>query len=108
MAYGHNAICYEPKFKWSFSYSKTILFHYLETAKILFFGGFFLPALMAQLDARPTGDQEVGVRPLQGWQHSFMEIDHKIFFSVIFSLLLIQEGSCQFLEKECAQYWLTT
>ena len=36
-----------------------------------------------------------------------MEIDHEIFSTVILSLSLIQEGSCQFLGKECAQYWLT-
>ena len=29
---------------------------------------------VAQLDARPTGDQEVAVRPPPGWQHSFVEI----------------------------------
>ena len=27
-----------------------------------------------------------------GWQHSFVEIDHEIFSTVILSLLLIQEG----------------
>ena len=30
--------------------------------------------------------------PLWGWQHSFMEIDHEIFSTVILSLPLIQEG----------------
>ena len=40
----------------------------------------------------PTGDQEVaGSNPHQGWQHSFMEIDHEIFSTVILSLPLIQE-----------------
>ena len=29
---------------------------------------------------------------LTGRQHCFMEIDHEIFFEVILSLLLIQEG----------------
>ena len=38
---------------------------------------------MAQLDARPTGDQEVAA--------SFVEIDHEIFTMVILSLSLIQE-----------------
>ena len=48
---------------------------------------------MAQLDARPTGDQEVGgSTPCWGRQHSFVEIDHEIFSTVILSLLLIQEG----------------
>ena len=48
---------------------------------------------MAQLDARsdwrPGGR---GFNPCQGQQHSFMEIDRKIFPTVILSLPLIQEG----------------
>ena len=36
----------------------------------------------------PTGDQEVG----RGRQHSFVEIDHEIFSTVILSLPLIQGG----------------
>ena len=48
---------------------------------------------MAQLDAqsnwRPGGG---GFNPCLGLQHSFMEIDHKIFSTVILSLPLIQEG----------------
>ena len=61
---------------------------------------------MAQLavpsDWRPGGR---GFNPRRGWQHSVVEIDHEIFSTVILSLPLI--GSCQFLAKECAQYWLT-
>ena len=42
---------------------------------------------------RPIGDQEVaGSTPRQGRQHSFVEIDHEIFSTVILSLPLIQEG----------------
>ena len=42
---------------------------------------------------RPTGDQEVaGSTPRRGRQHSFVEIDHEIFSTVILSLPLIQEG----------------
>ena len=42
---------------------------------------------------RPTGDQEVaGSTPHWGRQHSFVEIDHEIFSTVILSLPLIQEG----------------
>ena len=48
---------------------------------------------MAQLDAlsdwRPGG---CGVNPLRGRQHSFVEIDHEIFSTVILSFPLIQEG----------------
>ena len=58
---------------------------------------------MIKLNTRPIGDQEVvddvhgdilpvvGSTPL-GWQHSFTEFDHKIFFMINLSLLLIQEG----------------
>ena len=50
------------------------------------------PTLMAQLDAHPTGDQEVVGSTQLGRQHSIMEIDHEIFSMVIVSLPLIQEG----------------
>ena len=46
-----------------------------------------------QLDARPTGDQEVaGSNPRRGRRHSFVEIDYEIFSTAILSLPLIQEG----------------
>ena len=44
------------------------------------------PASVAQLDA-PSDWRTVGRR-----QHSFVEIDHEIFSTVILSLPLIQEG----------------
>ena len=48
---------------------------------------------MAQLDApsdyRPGSH---GFNTRRGRQHSFVEIDHEIFSTVILSLLLIQEG----------------
>ena len=63
---------------------------------------------MAQLDApsdwRPGGR---GFNPRRGWQHSFVEIDHEIFSTVILSLPLIQEGQLSVSAEECAQYWLT-
>ena len=50
-------------------------------------------ASVAQLNApsgwRPGGR---GFDPRQGRQHSFVEIDHEIFSTVILSLSLIQEG----------------
>ena len=53
----------------------------------------FKPASVAQLDApsdwRPGGR---GFNPRRGRQHSFVEIDHEIFSTVILSLPLIQEG----------------
>ena len=52
-----------------------------------------MPASVAQLDApsnwRPGGR---GINPRRGRQHSFVEIDHEIFSTVILSLPLIQEG----------------
>ena len=52
-----------------------------------------LQASVAQLDApsdqRPVGR---GFNPRRGHQHSFVEIDHEIFSTVILSLPLIQEG----------------
>ena len=49
-----------------------------------------VPASVAQLDACPTGDQEVvGLTPSVFEQ---VEIDNEIFSTVILSLLLIQEG----------------
>ena len=51
------------------------------------------PASVAQLDApsdwRPGGR---GFNPRRGRQHSFVEIVHEIFSTVILSLPLIQEG----------------
>ena len=51
-----------------------------------------MPASVAQLDApsdwRPGGR---GFNPRRGRHHSFVEIDHEIFSTVILSLPLIQE-----------------
>ena len=51
------------------------------------------PASVAHLDApsdwRPGGR---GFNPRRGRQHSFVEVDHEIFSTVILSLPLIQEG----------------
>ena len=51
------------------------------------------PASVARLDApsdwRPVGR---GFKLRRGGQHSFVEIDHEIFSTVILSLQLIQEG----------------
>ena len=52
-----------------------------------------MPASVAQLDApsdwRPGSR---GFNPRRDRQHSFVEIDHEIFSTVILSLPLIQEG----------------
>ena len=47
--------------------------------------------------------RKLWVQPLLGWQHSFVEIDHEIFSTVILSLPLIQEGKLSVLAKEYAQ-----
>ena len=61
-------------------------------------------ASVAQLDApsdwRPGGR---GFNPRRDRQHSFVEIDHEKFSPFRW----FKKGSCQFLAKECAQYWLT-
>ena len=53
----------------------------------------YLPASVAQLHApsdwRPGGR---GFNPHRGRQHSFVEIDHEIFSTVILSFPPIQEG----------------
>ena len=68
-----------------------------------FFFVCFLLALVAQLDAPPTGNQELRVPPLPGRQHSFVAIDHETFSTVIPSLLLIQEGQLSVSgERMCA------
>ena len=72
----------------------------LNYSLIVFFFLFFFwvpndskPASVAQLDApsdwRPGGR---GFNPRRGRQHSFVEIDHEIFSTVILSIPLIQEG----------------
>ena len=56
---------------------------------------------MAQSDVRLTGDQEdQGFDPHRVQQQSFMETDHEIFSTNIFSLRLIQEGHFRGFVKE--------
>ena len=51
-----------------------------------------MPASVAQLDKHPTGDPTRPPPLPRGRQHSFVEIDHEIFSTVILTLPLIQEG----------------
>ena len=53
---------------------------------------FYSPASVAQLDVPSDWGPGHGFNPRRGRQHSFVEIDHEIFFTVIRSLPLIQEG----------------
>ena len=63
-----------------------------------------LPAPVAQLGVRSSGDQEVALDPRQVQQHSFIDIDHEIFSTVILSLPLIQEGQ---LSVSCKRMYTT-
>ena len=63
------------------------------SATLLYMYRIVVPASVAHLDAlsdwRPGGRR---FNPRRGRQHSFVEIDHEIFSTVILSLPLIQEG----------------
>ena len=54
--------------------------------------------VLDMLESPPCGDSNIwrpggrGFNPRRGRQHSFVEIDHEIFSTVILSLPLIQEG----------------
>ena len=67
-----------------------------------------LPASVAQLDARPTGDQELAgststeVGNILSWR-----LIMKYFLWSFSPFRWFKKGSCQFLAKECAQYWFT-
>ena len=62
---------------------------------------------VAQSDACPTCNQEVVGLILR--YLSFVEIDHEIFSTVIFSHPLIQEGHLSLTGKRMgSEYWLTT
>ena len=66
-------------------------------------------ALVAQLDVRPTGDQEVaGSTPAQVGNIFSWRLIMKYFLRSFSPFHWFKKGSCQFLVKECcAQYWLT-
>ena len=74
-------------------YTKFQAGSYSGTHFCQFYHNFLEPASVAQLDVpsdwRPGGR---GFNPRRGPQHSFVEIDHEIFSTVILSLPLIQEG----------------
>ena len=62
-----------------------LLFYHLSYLSLAGLGG----SVGCASDWRPGGR---GFDPHQGQQHSFVEIDHEIFSTVILSLPLIQEG----------------
>ena len=58
---------------------------------------------------RPTGDQEVaGSAPAEVGNILTWRLIMKYFLRSFSSFCWFKKGSCQFLAKECAQYWLTT
>ena len=68
-----------------------------------------VPASVAQLDARLTGDQEVvGSAPSKVANILSWRLIMKYFLRSFFPVRWFKKGSCQFQAKECAQYWLTT
>ena len=63
---------------------------------------------VAQLDARPIGDQEVtGSTPTEVGNILSWEFIMKYFLRSFSPFCWFKKGSCQFLPKECAHYWLT-
>ena len=57
---------------------------------------------------RPTGDQEViGSTPAEVGNILSWRLIMKYFLRWFSPLCWFKKGSCQFLAKECAQYWLT-
>ena len=67
-----------------------------------------LLASVAQLDVRPTGDQEVAGSTPTGSATFFRgDLIMKYFLRSFSPFPRFKKGSCQFLAKECAQYWLT-
>ena len=63
---------------------------------------------MAQLDVRPTGDREVAGSTPAGLATFFRgDLIMKYSLQSFSSFCGFKKGSCQFLAKEFAQYWLT-
>ena len=57
---------------------------------------------------RPTGDQEVaGSTPAEVGNIPSWRLIMKYFLRSFSPFRWFKKGSCQFLAKECAQYWLT-
>ena len=65
-------------------------------------------ASVAQLDAHLTGNQEVtGSTPAEVGNILLWRLIMKYFLWSFSPFHWFKKGSCQFLAKECAQYWLT-
>ena len=67
-----------------------------------------VPASAAQLDARPTGDQEfAGSTPAESATFFRGDLIIKCFLRSFSPLHWFKKGSCPFMAKEYEQYWLT-
>ena len=67
-----------------------------------------LPPRWLNWMCRPTGDQEVaGSTPAEVGNILSWRLIMKYFLRSFSSFRWFKKGSCQFLAKECAQYWLT-
>ena len=65
------------------------------------------PASVAQLDARPTGNQEhAGLTSAEVGNILSWILIMKYFLRSFSPFCRFKKGSCQFLAEECAQYWL--
>ena len=66
------------------------------------------PALVAQLDTHLTGDQEVArSTPSEVGNILLWRLMMKYFLRSFSPFCWFKKGRCQFLAKECSQYWLT-
>ena len=81
---------------------------YKLTSSYSLFAQRLIQSRLAQLDARPTGDQEVvGSTPAEIGNILSWRLIMKYFLRSFSPFRWFKKGSCQFLAKECAQYWLT-
>ena len=68
--------------------------------------GTFCHAGMAQSDTLPTEDQVAGSIPTESGNILLWRLIIKYSLRSFSLFLRFKKGSCQFLAKECAQYWL--
>ena len=91
--------------------------HHYAGSRIHFWNEFF-PVLLEECKVcrprwlswmrRPTGDQEVaGSTPAEVGNILSWRLIMKYFLRSFSPFRWYKKGSCQFLAKECAQYWLT-
>ena len=97
-------------FRVKFRYFRFILFSNYYPFDIYFFAWHFTQKKPRWLSwmRRPTGDQEVaGSTPAEVGNILSWRLIMKYFLRSFSPFRWFKKGSCQFLAKECAQYWLT-